>query len=59
MANVVINPNICDNNQLCIDVCPEDVFEIERGKVVVKNPENCTECFLCVENCPTGAITID
>jgi NAD-dependent dihydropyrimidine dehydrogenase PreA subunit len=59
MAEVEINPILCENNQLCFDICSEGVFEVDRGKVVVKNPENCNECFLCVETCPTGAVSID
>jgi NAD-dependent dihydropyrimidine dehydrogenase PreA subunit len=59
MADVKINQVSCDNNQLCFDICPEGVFEIDKGKVVVKKPDECTECFMCVENCPTGSVTID
>lgn len=59
MADVYINPNLCENHQLCIEVCPEGVFEIERGRVVVKKPDECTICYLCVENCPSGAITVE
>lgn len=59
MADVKINPILCENNQLCFDICPEGVFAIDKGKVVVAQPDDCTECFMCVENCPTGAVSID
>ena len=59
MADVKINPDHCENNQLCFDICPENVFEIDRGKIKVVKPEECTECFLCIENCPTGAVSIE
>jgi len=38
MAEVEINPILCENNQLCFDICSEGVFEVDRGKVVVKKP---------------------
>ena len=59
MADVVINPVMCENNQLCFDICSEGVFEIDKGRVTVARPEDCTECFLCVENCPTGAVSVE
>ena len=59
MADVTINPILCENNQLCFDICPEGVFTIDRGKIVISKADDCTECFLCVENCPTGAVSIE
>ncbi|MCI4397614.1 MAG: 4Fe-4S binding protein [Acidobacteria bacterium] len=59
MIEVVIDYEICENNQFCREVCPDDVFELRLGKIIVARPEACTECWLCVQNCPTGAVTIE
>jgi NAD-dependent dihydropyrimidine dehydrogenase PreA subunit len=44
---------------MCLEVCPEDVFEVVNGVIKVVREESCTGCNLCVENCPQGAITVD
>jgi len=59
MYVVKIDYRECEDNRFCIELCPEDVFDVVGEQVrVVKNDE-CTGCYLCVENCPTGAVTID
>ncbi len=59
MIDVKIDPDTCENHQVCREVCPEDVFELRAGKIVVARAEHCTECWLCVQNCPVGAVTIE
>ncbi len=58
-ATVEIDTDICDNSQNCHAVCPEDVFEIQNGRVVIVRASDCTACFKCVEVCPAGAVTVD
>jgi DNA-directed RNA polymerase subunit D len=48
-----------DGEEACIEVCPPDVFKVEKGKIVVKDEEACIYCMLCVEACGEGCITID
>ncbi len=59
MIDVKIDYTVCENHQICREVCPDDVFELRTGKIVVMRQENCSECWLCVQNCPTGAVTIE
>ncbi len=59
MVDVKIEEVVCEYSGFCMDVCPEDVFAMKKGRIVVQNPDECTECWLCVQNCPTGAVTID
>ena len=58
-VNVQIDYDTCENSGYCLQVCPEDVFQVRGASIQVTKPENCTECWLCVQNCPTGAVTIE
>lgn len=59
MVDVKIDYSQCETSGFCLEVCPEDVFELRGIKMVVARAENCTECWLCVKNCPTGAVSLD
>lgn len=48
-----------DGEETCIEVCPVDVFKVEKGKIVVKNEEACIFCMLCEESCGEGCITVE
>ncbi len=48
-----------EGDEKCIQVCPTDVFKIEKGKIVVKNPEACVFCMLCEEACGEGCVTVE
>lgn len=49
----------CTGCGSCVDVCPNEVLEIENDKCKVARPDDCTECESCVEECPEGAITLE
>jgi NAD-dependent dihydropyrimidine dehydrogenase PreA subunit len=57
-ATVRIDHDLCENTEVCVELCPEDVLEIGKGHAVVARAEACTECWICVENCVSGAIDI-
>ncbi|MEW5764341.1 MAG: ATP-binding protein [Acidobacteriota bacterium] len=59
MYTVKVDYNECEDNRMCLEVCPEDVFEVVNSLIKVVREESCTGCNLCVENCPQGAITVD
>ncbi len=42
----------------CVDICPEEAFVIERGKLSLEEKE-CTSCGICVGVCPTEAVTVE
>jgi len=62
---IEINENYCKGCDICIFVCPRDVF-IKSDKLnkkgvylpIVKFPEKCTNCQLCVLQCPDQAISV-
>lgn len=48
----------CQNCGLCIEVCPQEVFLFNRGRVEVARRDGCMECGACQRNCPAGAIAV-
>jgi len=60
--HIYFNGELCDGCNVCVDICPSDVFEAdpEKGKPpIVKYPEECWFDGCCVTLCPRkGAIEI-
>lgn len=60
-AKIILDPNMCSGCQVCIDVCPVDIWKTnEQGKTCI-DENQATQCVLdlkCVKECPTGAIEI-
>lgn len=54
-----INPELCNLCGMCIDICPQRVFDREDHSVIVARPEDCMECGACMLNCQQGALTVD
>lgn len=42
---------------LCIDICPENALDMERGKYSISDA--CTSCAGCLGACPTEALTLE
>jgi ribokinase len=49
----------CSVCEVCVDVCPEKLFSVLDGRIIVRDQERCTLCGLCVKSCPSRAITIE
>jgi len=43
---------------LCLEVCPENAFQIVRNKLMLF-PNECIACAGCIGSCPTEALTIE
>ncbi|MCK4632137.1 MAG: ferredoxin [candidate division Zixibacteria bacterium] len=53
-----INMSWCKACNICIALCPQQVFEPDRdGKPIQARAENCTQCTICWVHCPDLAIT--
>ena len=49
----------CNNCCVCLNVCPQGVFELTSSKqVILKNPDNCFTCNACTKQCPKKALSI-
>ncbi|AVA23728.1 ferredoxin family protein [Rhizobium sp. NXC24] len=56
----VLDPQTCTDCNLCVKVCPTNVFEaIADGPPVILRQENCQTCFMCELYCPVDALYVD
>lgn len=55
----VVSAERCVGCDLCIKVCPIDVFERGPGGVpVIARQSDCQTCFMCEAYCPTDALYV-
>jgi 2-oxoglutarate ferredoxin oxidoreductase subunit delta len=58
-AHVALDLELCKVCGICIDLCPEGVFDRDKlGYPVVARSEDCTSCLLCEIHCPDFAIEV-
>lgn len=58
MYNIKIDVDKCTGCEQCVDICPENVLEIQDGKCVAARPDDCQGCMSCQETCEEQAITV-
>jgi NAD-dependent dihydropyrimidine dehydrogenase PreA subunit len=61
IRNVVtlqLNEKRCIGCEMCANVCPRAVFQMEGRKAAIVQRDGCMECGACAKNCPTMAISV-
>jgi NAD-dependent dihydropyrimidine dehydrogenase PreA subunit len=58
MFQVEVDSEKCIGCGECVDICPEDVFELEEDISVPVRAEDCVGCESCVEVCEEDAISV-
>jgi NAD-dependent dihydropyrimidine dehydrogenase PreA subunit len=53
------NPDACTGCELCVEVCPHNVFNVKDQKVKIMEIDACMECGACQKNCPAGVIAVN
>lgn len=53
-----VSKDKCTGCGTCVQICPMQVFAIEKNKSVVKKPDECIACKACEMQCPNEAIVI-
>ncbi|NLE23222.1 MAG: 4Fe-4S binding protein [Actinobacteria bacterium] len=56
---VLLDLGLCKACGICIDLCPEKVFDRDGlGEPVIARPDECSQCLICELHCPDFAIEI-
>lgn len=55
-VTIKVDYDKCNGNGSCAEICPTNVYEVQKGKTVPIAIDECIECCACVENCPMEAI---
>jgi len=55
----VLDPEKCEDCDLCLDRCPMDAILEEKAGVKSVNQDRCIGCGLCVNRCPAEAIHLE
>jgi NAD-dependent dihydropyrimidine dehydrogenase PreA subunit len=58
MRHVKIDAEKCTNCRECVEVCPQEVYEMVNGFPAHVHNDRCVECDLCVNICPEDAIMV-
>ncbi|MDR2492204.1 MAG: ferredoxin family protein [Coriobacteriales bacterium] len=67
MARIEVDMNYCKGCGLCVDVCPQDIMQLNSEIMTQKgyhpatcvDQDACTGCTSCALMCPDVAITIE
>jgi NAD-dependent dihydropyrimidine dehydrogenase PreA subunit len=56
----VIDTETCTDCNLCVSVCPTNVFQAVAGAPpVIARQDSCQTCFMCEVYCPVDALYVD
>ncbi|MDA9413888.1 4Fe-4S ferredoxin [Bradyrhizobium sp. CCBAU 11430] len=54
----IIDAERCTSCDICVNVCPTNVFDKTSGIPVVARQSDCQTCFLCELYCPEDALYV-
>ena len=54
----VIDAERCTSCDICVSVCPTNVFNKTDGIPVIARQDDCQTCFLCELYCPEDALYV-
>ncbi|WP_439402900.1 4Fe-4S binding protein [Bradyrhizobium sp. DASA03068] len=54
----VIDAERCTSCDICVNVCPTNVFDKTDGVPVIARQSDCQTCFLCELYCPEDALYV-
>ncbi|MGP8153659.1 MAG: mercury methylation ferredoxin HgcB [Smithella sp.] len=58
VVTLQLHENKCTGCGMCLDVCPHEVFRMNKKQVMIQNRDACMECGACSLNCPVNAISV-
>jgi NAD-dependent dihydropyrimidine dehydrogenase PreA subunit len=54
----IVSATRCVECDICVKICPANVFDATDGVPVIARQEDCQTCFLCEIYCPTDALYV-
>lgn len=54
----LVSESRCVECDICVKVCPANVFDATNGVPVIARQDDCQTCFLCEIYCPTDALYV-
>jgi len=55
----IIDPERCTGCNICVGVCPTNVFDVvPGGQPVIARQHDCQTCFMCELYCPEDALYV-
>lgn len=58
VATLRLEQEACIGCGMCLAVCPQEVFVMDKGKACIIEHDACMECSACMMNCPVEAIWV-
>ena len=55
----VVDADCCIACEACLDICPENVYDMKDNVAVPTRKEDCTDCGLCIDECPNECIDFE
>lgn len=56
----VLDTDTCTDCNLCVQVCPTNVFQAQReGPPLIKRQDACQTCLMCELYCPVDALYVE
>lgn len=54
----IVSVTRCIECDICVKVCPTNVFDATDGVPAIARQDDCQTCFLCEIYCPTDALYV-
>ncbi|KAB0678535.1 4Fe-4S dicluster domain-containing protein [Aureimonas leprariae] len=54
----IVSERRCIECDICVRVCPANVFDMTDGAPRIARQDDCQTCFLCEIYCPTDALFV-
>ncbi len=58
VTTLKLDPDKCVGCRMCVNVCPQSVWDMRDKKAFMADRDACMECSACAMNCAEGAIEV-